>query len=82
LYFGNRQAGRNTRVQVANDVYKLVNIDAYTQVDATAGYSYKNISLRAKVGNIFNVYSYNVHDDNSVNPIAPRNFSTTLSFKF
>lgn len=82
LYIGERQAGRSTRVQVANDAFQLVKLAAFTQVDATAGYSFKNISIRAKVGNIFNVYSYNVHDDNSVNPIAPRNFSTTLSFKF
>jgi iron complex outermembrane recepter protein len=82
LYIGERQAGRSTRVQVANDAFQLVKLAAFTQVDATAGYSLKNISIRAKVGNIFNVYSYNVHDDNSVNPIAPRNFSTTLSFKF
>lgn len=82
LYFGDRQAGRSTRVQVVNDNFKLVLIPAYTQIDATAGYTYKNVSFRAKVGNIFNVFSYNVHDDNSVNPIAPRNFSTTLSWKF
>jgi iron complex outermembrane receptor protein len=82
LYFGNRQAGRSTRVQVANDSYKLVHIDAYTQIDATVGYTYKNISLRGKLANVFNVYSYNVHDDNSVNPIAPRNFLATLSLKF
>jgi len=82
LYFGNRQAGRSTRVQVANDTYKLIHIHAYTQINATVGYTYKNISLRGKLANIFNVYSYNVHDDNSVNPIAPRNFLATLSLKF
>jgi iron complex outermembrane receptor protein len=82
VYIGTRYAGRSTRVQVANDAYKIFEIPSYTQIDATASYTYKNISVRGKVGNVLDVLSYNVHDDNSVNPITPRNYSLSLSYKF
>ncbi len=82
VYIGERFAGRSTRVQVANDVFRIVALPSYTQIDLTAGYTYRNISLRGKAANIANVLSYNVHDDNSVNPIAPRNFSLSLGYKF
>jgi iron complex outermembrane recepter protein len=81
-YIGTRYAGRSTRVQVANDAYRITPIPDYFQFDATAIYTFKNITIRTKLANIFNVLSYNVHDDNSVNPIAPRNYSATLCIKF
>ncbi|MDX2071957.1 MAG: TonB-dependent receptor [Haliscomenobacter sp.] len=81
-YIGTRYAGRSTRVQVANDAYRITEIADYFQFDATAGYNFSTFALRAKLANIFNVLSYNVHDDNSVNPIAPRNFSVSLTWKF
>jgi iron complex outermembrane recepter protein len=81
-YIGQRYAGRSTRVQVANDAYRLTPIAAYTQVDATAAYFIKKISIKAKLANIANINSYNVHDDNSVNPISPRNYSLTFGYKF
>jgi iron complex outermembrane recepter protein len=82
VYIGERYAGRSTRIQVANDAYRIVALPNYIQLDGTIGYTYKNISLRGKIGNIFDVLSYNVHDDNSVNPITPRNYSASLSLKF
>jgi iron complex outermembrane recepter protein len=82
VYIGQRFAGRPTRIQVVNDAYKLTELSDYTQIDGTVSYTFRNIVLRAKVGNVFDVLSYNVHDDNSVNPIVPRNYSATLSFKF
>lgn len=81
-YFGDRFAGRSTRLTVVNDAYKLVPINAYTVVDCMVGYSYKKISINGKLSNIFNEMSYNVHDDNSVNPIAPTNYSLQLTYKF
>jgi iron complex outermembrane receptor protein len=82
VYIGDRQAGRSTRIQVANDAYQLVLLPAYTQIDGTVGYTYKKASFRVKIGNLLDTYSYNVHDDNSVNPIAPRNFLVGLGYKF
>lgn len=87
LYIGDRVAGRSTRrlisgKEVANDSYKLMPVPAYTQCDASIGYEYNNLSVRIRITNIFNVLSYNVHDDNSVNPIAPRLFAGTVTYKF
>ena len=82
LYIGNRAAGRSTRVTVINDDRKPIPLPAYTNLEFSLGYLKNNISIRAKITNILNELSYNVHDDNSVNPIAPRQFTTTLAFKF
>ena len=38
--------------------------------------------LRFKLANVLDQLSYNAHDDNSVNPIAPRQFLATFSYKF
>ena len=80
-YIGKRVAGRSTRIRVPNDTYKPMPLPDYFQFDATLGYTYKAISIRARVSNIFNKLSYYVHDDNSVNPIAPTQFSGTLALK-
>ncbi|MEO6228713.1 MAG: TonB-dependent receptor [Ferruginibacter sp.] len=80
-YVGKRVAGRSTRINVVNDTYKLFSIPDYVQVDASAGYSFEKISLRLKLSNLFNQLSYYIHDDNSVNPIAPRQASATFSFR-
>lgn len=80
-YVGKRVAGRSTRIQVPNDTYTLMPLPDYTQLDVTAGYTFQKISIRVKASNILNTLSYNVHDDNSVNPIAPRQLATTVSLK-
>jgi iron complex outermembrane receptor protein len=80
FYTGSRVAGRSTTA--ANPEYKLMPIPDFVQVDAMMGYSIKSISLRLKVSNLFDELSYYVHDDNSVNPIAPRMYSITLSHRF
>ena len=93
-YVGDRLAGRNTRLLdpttgkpwVANgtasaDAFKLIALPNYLLFDASVGYSYERLSVRFKMANLLNELSYNVHDDNSINPIAPRTFATTLSYK-
>jgi len=82
FYMGDRVAGRSTRTAVNNDAFKLMTIPNYFQFDASAGYTYEKVSLRVKVSNLLNQLSYNVHDDNSVNPIAPRMFSATVAYKW
>ncbi len=82
MYMGERYAGRSTRVQVIDDTYKLVQLPSFKQLDATLAYSLKRVSLKAKIGNVFDVLSYNVHDDNSVNPITPRNYSLSVGWGF
>lgn len=81
-YFGERYAGRSTRVTVNNDERQLIYLSDYFQTDATLGYTFKKISIRAKLSNLFNELNYNAHDDNSLNPIAPRNYSVALSYQF
>lgn len=80
VYLGQRFAGRSTRIAVANDAYRLIELPDFTQVDFTLSYRYKNVMVRGKVGNVGDVLSYHVHDDNSVNPINPRNFSAGISY--
>lgn len=82
VYIGKRYAGRSTRLNVENDDRKIIPIDAYGQVDLTAGYDFKRISLKGKLANLTNTLSYNVHDDNSLNPISPRNFLLSAAFRF
>lgn len=81
LYFGKRTAGRLPRLTVPNDPYRQIPLPEYFTLDASIGYSRGNLGIRFKVSNIFNAMSYNVHDDNSINPIAPRMFMTTVSLK-
>jgi iron complex outermembrane recepter protein len=82
LYIGERQAGRSTRLTVANDAFRLIPVAAYTQLNASVGYVRARYSLRANVSNLLNQLSYNIHDDNSVNPIAPRMVSATVSWNW
>jgi iron complex outermembrane receptor protein len=51
-------------------------------LDATFGYEWNKFAIRAKLGNIFNELAYNIHDDNSLNPIAPRNISASVNYIF
>ena len=81
-YFGERFAGRNKRVQVAGDDRELIPLTDYFEFDATLSYSYKHFTIGAKLANITNVLNYNVHDDNSLNPIASRNFLTSVTYNF
>ena len=80
FYVGDRVAGRNRTA--TNPTYKLMALPDYTVVDLSASYSADKYTVRFKLSNIFDKLSYNVHDDNSVNPIAPRQFSASFSYKF
>ena len=80
FYVGDRLAGRNTTS--TNPGYKLMAIPDYLLADLFAGYALGKYAVRLKVSNLANTLSYNVHDDNSVNPIAPRQFSASVSYKF
>lgn len=80
LYTGTRNGGYiDTKVQTAS---RLIPLTPFTTVDFTAGYTWKKLSLLAKVSNLTNELNYFVHENYSVNPIAPRQFVTTVSYKF
>lgn len=79
-YVGERVAGRSTTK--ANPGYALMPVPAYFLFETSVGYTYQHVRFRFKVNNLLNQLSYNVHDDNSVNPIAPRQFTGTVSYSF
>lgn len=64
-----------------NGVSRVFEIKDYTTVALSAGYEWKKFMIQAKVGNLFDVENYNVHENYSVNPITPRNFYFTLTYK-
>jgi iron complex outermembrane receptor protein len=41
----------------------------------------EKFSIQGKVGNLFDTVNYNVHENYSVNPITPRNFYFTLTYR-
>jgi iron complex outermembrane receptor protein len=81
-YVGTRYGGRSTRLTVDNDILRLIKLNDYWLVDINLGYSYKKIKLSGKISNLFNVLNYNIHDDNSLNPISPVNFSAQATLVF
>lgn len=82
FYTGKRIAGWNNTVgQAANLGNRNIPVGDFTTFDASIGYSFKKVSLLGKISNISNVYNYYVHENYSVNPIPPRQFSATISYK-
>jgi iron complex outermembrane receptor protein len=81
-YIGVRYAGRSTNLTTPADPRKPVALADYFQSDATLSYKFHQLTFRGKISNIFNALSYNVHDDNSVNPIAPINYAVTVNYNF
>lgn len=57
-------------------------IKGYTTIDASVGYEWRKFSILCKVSNITNELNYTVHENYSVNPIAPRQIMTSLKYKF
>ncbi|KAA9324997.1 TonB-dependent receptor [Adhaeribacter soli] len=82
FYTGARNAGWNNAIGQKEQFSRLIKVDGFTTFDVTLGYTYKNLSLLGKLSNLTNELNYYVHENYSVNPIAPRQFTTTLSCKF
>lgn len=86
-YIGDRVAGWNNQIVIdpttgatsVND--REIPINGYTTVDISAGYEWKKFSLLCKLSNIGNVLNYTVHENYSVNPIAPRQFLASLKYR-
>ena len=81
-YFGERKGGYNNQVGQTQPFNRLIPLSAYTTMDLSLGYSFRKLSVMGKVSNLTDQLNYIVHDNYSVNPIAPRQFVTTLSYKF
>ena len=80
--FGGRLRPTSSSLTPVEASRKLIPMTDFTQFDASLGYTYKNVSVRAKLSNLTNVVNYYVYDDNTVTPLAPRMITTTLSYKF
>ncbi|SEA03015.1 iron complex outermembrane recepter protein [Flavobacterium gillisiae] len=87
-YIGNRVAGWNNQILIDPDTQvvtlrdRQVPINDYTTVDLSAGYEWGKFSVLCKLSNVGNVLDYTVHENYSVNPIAPRQVLTSLKYKF
>ena len=83
FYTGSRYGGWNN-LKDANGNQKtdrMIPLTDFTQVDFSIAYQYKKFLLQGKLGNAFNVLNYTVHENYSVNPIMPRNYYVTLTYK-
>lgn len=74
--------GLNNTTAALSSYNAQIPLTGFATVDFSVGYAFSNVSILAKVSNIFNEINYMVHDRYSINPIAPRQFATTLSYKF
>ncbi|MGQ7946827.1 TonB-dependent siderophore receptor [Flavobacterium sp. WC2509] len=87
-YIGDRIAGWNNQnstdlVKYPDGIYhREIPLDGYTTIDASLGYTWNKFSILCRLSNITNELNYTVHENYSVNPIAPRQFMTTLKYKF
>jgi iron complex outermembrane receptor protein len=87
-YIGNRLGGWNNQI-AANSTTGAVTVndreiplEGYTTIDFSAGYEWKQFSILCKLSNVANVLNYTVHENYSVNPIAPRQVMTNIKYKF
>ncbi|MEL1241622.1 TonB-dependent siderophore receptor [Flavobacterium flavipallidum] len=92
-YIGDRTGGWNDRyvwtaVPDTNPKEYTVTIEdrdiplkGYTTIDASVGYEWKKFSILCKLSNITNELNYTVHENYSVNPIAPRQVMASLRYK-
>jgi iron complex outermembrane receptor protein len=87
-YIGKRVGGWNNQVVVNPTTFatsindREITLNDYTTIDFSIGYDWKKFSLLCKLSNITNELNYTVHENYSVNPIAPRQVLTSLRYKF
>ncbi|MGV3504011.1 MAG: TonB-dependent siderophore receptor [Adhaeribacter sp.] len=82
FYTGKRNAGWNNTYQQTQPGSRLIPVTGFATVDLSLGYAYKKLSLLTKLSNLTNELNYYVHENYSVNPIAPRQFVSTLAYRF
>ncbi len=92
-YVGNRLGGWNDDYQwketptgSGNYVITIrdreIPLEGYATIDLSTGYTWKNLSILVKLSNITNELNYTVHENYSVNPIAPRQVLGSIKYKF
>jgi iron complex outermembrane receptor protein len=84
-YIGTRVAGWNNQYDNTKPEgiwEREIPLKGYTTIDFSLGYIWKKFSLLCKLSNSTNELNYTVHENYSVNPIAPRQVITSLKYKF
>jgi iron complex outermembrane receptor protein len=81
FYTGKRNSGFQTLKSGTARGLPII-VSSFTTFDLSAGYTYRKLSILGKFSNITNELNYFVHENYSINPIAPRMFSATLAYKF
>ena len=86
-YVGDRFGGWNDNYVVSNTgvvtfTDREIPINGYTTIDLSVGYTWKKISVLCKLSNITNELNYTLHENYSVNPIAPRQVLGSIKYKF
>ncbi|HEU4791387.1 MAG TPA: TonB-dependent siderophore receptor [Flavobacterium sp.] len=87
-YIGDRLGGWNDQynddlTKYPDGIYhREIPLDGYTTIDVSAGYTWKKFSILCKLSNITNELNYTVHENYSVNPIAPRQVLTSIKYQF
>ncbi|POY41069.1 TonB-dependent siderophore receptor [Flavobacterium alvei] len=83
-YIGDRIGGWNNQydnTKPGGIWIREIPLEGYTTVDVSAGYTWKKLSILCKLSNITNELNYTVHENYSVNPIAPRQVMVNLKYK-
>ena len=84
-YIGKRVGGWNNQYDTTKPDgiwYREIPLEGYTTIDVSTGYTWGKFSILCKLSNITNELNYTVHENYSVNPIAPRQVLTSLKYKF
>lgn len=82
FYTGPRTAGFNNTKGQTQAYNRLFNVEGFATVDISAGYTYRKISLLARVSNLTNTFNYYTHENYSINPIPPTQLVATLAYRF
>ena len=82
FYVGERFGGWNNTIEQTQNYSRLIPVSAFTTLDISAGYSFKKVTLMAKVSNVTNTFNYYVHENYSINPIPPTQLVATASYRF
>jgi iron complex outermembrane recepter protein len=84
-YIGRRIGGWNSQYDTTKPggIWdREIPLSDYTTIDASVGYTWKKMSFLCKLSNITNELNYTVHENYSVNPIAPRQILGSIKYKF
>ncbi len=80
FYTGKRYGGYNNILGQTILGSRLIPLTDFATIDCTIGYAYRKINIQAKVSNVLNKLNYLIHDNYSINPIAPRQLSINLNY--